>query len=638
MALNRLNGFILSRTGARRILASVSLSANFFVSAPVKAAPAPEAYQNQIVPALKTYCYKCHGLEKTKGGVDLVQFKHPADLLKDPKVWRIVMQKIRDREMPPDDKPQPPEEERNSLVGILRDTLDDVETAQKPVDPGRVMIHRLNRAEYNYTVQDLFGVYSRPADKFPADGSGGGGFDNDADTLFIPPVLMEKYLEAAAEVVTTAPRERIFIDQPGFFKTQRGAARSIAAYYAARAFRRPVAKAEIDRLLQLYDRAMAKKASYEQSVQAMLTAVLVSPNFLFRVESDGSARGAYRISDYDLASRLSYFLWVSMPDDELLRLADLDRLHRPGILETQVRRMLHDPRAKRFADSFAGQWLGVKTLKTTTRPDPDRFPEFNSSLRDAVYQEPVEFFYGLLRENRPVLDLIDSDYTYMNETLARFYKVPGVAGEEMRRVKLRDSNRGGVLGMAGILTLTSYPRRTSPVLRGKWVLEQILGTPPPPPPPGAGGLPADDAPREGLTFRQRLEKHRSKPECASCHKRMDPIGFGLENFDPIGRWRTEQGGQAVDAGGEMSDGMKFHGPVELKRILLADKQEFIRNLTEKLLSYALGRGLEFYDMPTVRRIGRTLESDGCRADTLVLEVAKSFPFQYRRNQPIQAKL
>jgi hypothetical protein len=632
VVLNRPKRPFLSRAPA--ILA---LAAAFSLVRTARALPAAEAYQKQVVPALETFCYKCHGLEKTKGGVNLVQYKEAGDLLKNPKVWQTVLQKLRDREMPPDNKPQPPEEERSKLVDALRSTLNDLEAAQAQSDPGRALIHRLSRAEYNNTVLDLFGVDSHPADNFPADGSGGGGFDNDADTLFLPPILMEKYLEAANDVLAAAARDKILVARPGGFTSERAAARKIAAFFAPLAFRRPVERAEIDRLLGLYDRA-AKKAPFEAGVRAMLTALMVSPNFLFRVETDQDEPGAYRVTDYELASRLSYFLWVSMPDPELFGLARDNRLHRPEVVEAQVRRMLRDPKARRFADSFSGQWLGVKTLKTTARPDPNRFPDFNASLRDAMCQEPVEFFYGLLRDNRPVLDLISSDYSYLNETLARFYGVPEVTGPQMRLVKLSDPNRGGVLGMAGILTLTSYPQRTSPVLRGKWVLEQILGAPTPPPPPGAGGLPADDRPKEGLTFRQRLEKHRSKPECASCHKRMDPIGFGLENFDPIGRWRANQAGQPVDSGGEMSDGTKFHGPVELKRILLDDKEDFIRTLTEKALSYALGRGLEPYDAPAARRIAAALEKDGCRADTLILEAAKSFPFQYRRNKPTEAKL
>jgi hypothetical protein len=251
-----------------------------------------------------------------------------------------------------------------------------------------------------------------------------------------------------------------------------------------------------------------------------------------------------------------------------------------------------------------------------------------------MVREPIEVFQTILRENSSLLGLVDSDYTYLNEELAKHYGISGVAGPEMRRVALTDRNRGGILGMGGILTLTSYPRRTSPVLRGKWVLEEILGAPPPPPPPMVKSLPQDDKPKEGLTFRQQLEKHRTDPNCASCHKRMDPLGFGLENFDAIGRWRTEIGGQPVDASGVMVTGEEFKGPAELKQLLLGRHEEFVRNLTEKMLSYALGRGLEYYDTPIVRQIARDVAQSGFRSTVLIMEIVKSYPFQYRRNNPV----
>jgi hypothetical protein len=250
-----------------------------------------------------------------------------------------------------------------------------------------------------------------------------------------------------------------------------------------------------------------------------------------------------------------------------------------------------------------------------------------------MFRETITFFHALLRDDRSLLDLIDADYTFLNGELARHYGIEGVAGPQMRRVALKDGRRGGVLTMASVLTLTSYPQRTSPVLRGKWVLDEILGTPPPPPPPNAGGLPAEDAPKEGLTFRQRLEKHREKPECASCHRRMDPIGFGLENFDGIGRWRDAIGGTPVDASGDLATGETFTGPAELKKHLLARRQEFVRNVAEKMLAYALGRGVEPYDIPAVRKITAAVEKNGYRTETLVREIVMSYPFRYRRDEP-----
>ncbi|RYD82211.1 MAG: DUF1588 domain-containing protein, partial [Verrucomicrobiaceae bacterium] len=281
-----------------------------------------------------------------------------------------------------------------------------------------------------------------------------------------------------------------------------------------------------------------------------------------------------------------------------------------------------------FAESFASQWLRTKELHDLVNPAPDRFPQYTPQLRQAFYAESVEFFHALLRENHPLTDCLDADYTYANETLAMFYGIPGVSGEEMRRVALTDRNRGGVLGMGGVLTLTSYPRRTSPVLRGKWVMEEILGTPPPPPPPNVSTQSVERR-EKGLTFRQQLEQHREDPRCAGCHARMDPLGFGLENFDPIGAYRTESRGTSVDASGQMISGEKFVGAAALKQLLLQRKDEFTRNITQKMLAYALGRGLEAPDWWPVRQISRAVAKDGYRTQTLVLEITKSIPFQYR---------
>jgi hypothetical protein len=446
---------------------------------------------------------------------------------------------------------------------------------------------------------------------------------------------MERYLDAAEQILTAAKPESIFVAKPGALISRRSAARKIIEHHAARAFRRPVRRAEVDHLLEVYESATRSGASHESAVKLALKAILVSPNFVFRIELDRGSSEPYRLNDYELASRLSYFIWSSMPDDQLFNLAKQDKLHKPEVLEKQVRRMLGDPKGKVLAQNFASQWLRVRDLKTTAQPDLNRFKTYTLELRDAMYEEAVEFFYSLLKQDGNLLHLIDADYTYVNETLAKHYGIEGVRGEEMQRVALKDPNRGGVIGMAGVLTLTSYPLRTSPVLRGKYVLEELLGTPPPPPPPMVKSLPPDDRPRDGLTLRQRLEKHRENPDCAACHKRMDPLGFGLENFDAIGRWRTETAGTPVDASGVMTTGEKFTGPAELKKVLLSRKDDFVRNLSEKMLAYALGRGLEFTDTPAVRKIAKTLAAEGCRSSTLILEVVKSYPFQYRRDNPAQ---
>jgi hypothetical protein len=595
-------------------------------------------YAKDIHSLIENYCLKCHGPEKPKGGVNLSTFTNIACVKADPRTWQTVLTQLRERNMPPQNKPQPKTEERTRLIDWIEVTLDSIDDSQLARDPGRKIIHRLSQFEYNNTVRDLLGVDTRPADKFPPDGGGGGGFDNNADTLFIPPILMEKYLVAAGEILESAKPGRIFIAKPAFLMSKRSAARQILEYFAHRAFRRPVEKDELEDLLGLYDRAGKRGENHESGVKLALKAILVSPNFLFRIEANRSTTEPYRINDYELATRLSYFLWSSMPDDNLLAVAAQKRLHEPKVLEAEIQRMLQSPKAKAFAENFATQWLRVKELKTSAQPDTRRFPEFTAELRDAMYAEPVEFFHSLLRGNRSLLEFIDSDYTFVNADLARHYGIEGVEGRQFQRVKFSDRNRGGLLGMAGVLTLTSYPLRTSPVLRGKWVLEEILGSPPPPPPPLIKSLPRDDKPKDGLTLRQRLEKHREDVTCAACHKRMDPLGFGLENFDAIGRWRTEIADQPVDASGEMTTGEKFSGPVELKQILLDRKNEFARNVIEKMLAYALGRGLEIHDMPTVREITKTLAKDGYHAGTLVVEIVKSYPFQYRRNNPIQLTL
>ncbi len=612
------------------LTAWVTVAAWALITCSTVTAETGPVFAKDILPLVNTYCIKCHSDKKAKGDVNLETFKDEAAIRHAPKTWETVCRQLADRTMPPQDKPQPTSEDREKMIQWVRHMLDTLDDSNMPKDPGRVVIHRLSRLEYNNTIRDLFGVDTKPADKFPTDGGGGGGFDNNADTLFVPPILMEKLLGAATEILDQTKPERLFLFQPGPKLTKHNAARKVVEHFGTRIFRRPLEKAEAERYLTVFDAADKSGDTYEEAVKQSLKAMLISPNFVFRVEAERNLTTAYQISDYELASRLSYFLWSSMPDEELFSLAQLKRLHEPKVIEAEVHRMLLDPKAKAFAENFMTQWLGVKTLKTTTQPDLRRFPNYTISLRDAMYTEPVEFFRSLMLENTSILQLLDADYTFLNEELAKHYGISGVQGPDFRRVKLTDRSRGGVLSMGGVLTLTSYPQRTSPVLRGKWVLEEILGAPVPPPPPNVGGLPANDAPKDGLSFRQRLEEHRKKPECSSCHNRMDPIGFGMENFDAVGRWRTDIAKQPVDSSGVMTDGKKFQGPAELKQILLGRKDEFVRNLSERMLAYAMGRGLEYYDIPTVRKITTTLSKEDYRLSTLIIEIVKSYPFQYRR--------
>ncbi|WP_422928702.1 DUF1592 domain-containing protein [Singulisphaera sp. PoT] len=615
---------------SKRVLTALTLCSAFSVFCPGAGAAEPTAFDKEVKPVLEKHCIGCHGALKAKAGIDLSRFKDEAEAKQDPELWTRVADAIHERTMPPKGRRKLLDAEVVRSTEIIEAMLESIEGVQ---DPGRGPIQRLTREQYNNTIRDILGVDTRPADAFPTDGGGGAGFDNNASTLFVPPILMEKYLAAATDVLGKADPGRYLVARPDETTPKDEAARRCIERFASRAFRRPSTSQEVDRLLQLFKLADGRGRPFEESVRLALRAVLVSPSFLFLVEQDQPGDTPYRVSEYELASRLSYFLWSSMPDDALFDLAAKGMLHEPAVLEAQVKRMLADPKSRALAKNFAGQWLRVNILPTIDGPDRGIFPDDSPQFREAMAEEAIAFFHALLRDDRPVLDLIGADYTYLNEAMAKHYGIEGVTGPDFRRVELKDPNRGGVLGMAAILTLTSYPQRTSPVLRGKWVLEEILGTPPPPPPPNVKVLSPEGGPVDGKTFRQRLEMHRGKAECASCHAKLDPLGFGLERFDPVGRLRDKVGGLDVDDSGELASGEKFRGAAELKKILKEQKRDlFVRNLTRRMLSYALKRGVEFYDANAVREIDGALADHEYRSTVLVSEIVKSYPFQYRRNE------
>jgi mono/diheme cytochrome c family protein len=407
--------------------------------------------------------------------------------------------------------------------------------------------------------------------------------------------------------------------------------RKILATLAQRAYRRIVSAAELAELTQFVDLARADGRSVEQGIALALQALLVSPHFLFHVESDpglANASQVHRITDVELASRLSYFIWSSLPDDQLLSAALRGRLHEPEVLDAQVKRMLRDAKASALAENFAGQWLEIRNLDSIA-PDPDKFPAWRPELRDAMKTETQRFFEWILSNNRPIVEFIDAKYTFANELLAGYYGIDGVKGPEFRRIALPSSERGGILGHASVLSVSSYPTRTSPVIRGKYVLQNILGAAPPPPPPDVPAL-DEQAVATTASLRQQLEMHRANSVCASCHARMDPLGFGLENYDAIGRWRTADGGQPVDASGVLPSGEAFSTPAQLRQIIKGMLPDFARCLTEKMLTYALGRGLHSYDKPTVRTITKRLAASGYGLQTLVQEIVRSVPFRSRR--------
>ena len=576
------------------------------------------------------YCVSCHGNRRPKAGINLSKVDSELALVKDPDLAERISEAMTDRSMPPKNKPQPSEAERQVFGDQIEHALNSLNNLR---DPGPSVIQRLTRRQYNNTIRDLLGVDTKPADAFPSDGGGGGGFDNNASTLFVPPILMEKYLAAATQVLDQADPKRWKVATPDDKLSKDAAARKCVETFATKAFRRPANSQEVDRLMGLFSRADRRGEPFNRAVKLALRAVLVSPHFLFLVEKDQPGSAPYRVSEYELASRMSYFLWSSMPDDELFRLAENKTLSKPDVLEAQVQRMLKDPKSRAFATDFGAQWLRVDTLASAAEPDRGRYPSYNATLRDAMSEEAIQFFHALMKNNAPVTDLIDAKYTYLNENLAKHYGIEGVKGSEFRKVEMKDANRGGVLGMAAILTLTSYPQRTSPVLRGKWVLEELLGTPPPPPPNNVKVLPPDDHPKGDETFRKRLEAHRKDPNCASCHSKLDPLGFGLESFDAIGRWRTEIGGKPVDASGKLTTGEDFTGPAQLKKILIDSKKDlFVKNLVSRMLSYGVRRGVEYYDTATIRQIATALEQKGYKSTVLVAEIVKSYPFGYRRNE------
>ena len=458
-------------------------------------------------------------------------------------------------------------------------------------------------------------------------------FNSDGDrNLFVHWIEVHGPLGTAAPPMPEAHRRVIPVPvKPGEEKAQ---ARALLQRFASRAWRRPATAEEAERLARLVDLVMADGENFETGMQVALQAALSSPNFLFRWELDDrpdEASGARALGGYALASRLSYFLWSSMPDEKLFALAADGSLVKPEILKREALRLLADPRSEAFIKNFSGQWLQTRNLETL-EPDPEVFPEFDEELRSAMQRESELFFQSFVREDSPLLGLIDSDFTFINERLARHYGIDGVKGQQFRKVALRpEDQRGGILGQAGVLTLTSHATRTSPVVRGKWVLEQLLGTPPPPPPPDVPELEETKAAAATASLRERLEMHALSPDCAGCHAKMDPIGFALENFDAIGRWRDLDGKFPIDTSGTLPGGVKIDGPASLKKEI-AGRGDFLRTLSERMLTYSIGRGTEFYDRKVIDAITARLQDAGPRFSVLLTEIVVSDPFRLRKEE------
>ena len=426
----------------------------------------------------------------------------------------------------------------------------------------------------------------------------------------------------------TPSRRKIFVCRPATAATESACAKTILATLARRAYRQPVADADLQRLLGFYQEGR-RDGSFDTGIQTALQRILASPKFVFRAERDPETvapGAAYRLTDLELASRLSFFLWSSIPDDELLRVAEQGRLRTPAVLNQQVRRMLADKKSSALVVNFAGQWLQLRNLRNMM-PNSEEFPDFDDNLRQALQREAELFVESIVREDRSALDLLSADYTYVNERLARHYKMPGIYGSHFRRVPVSDERRG-LLGKGGVLMVTSHVDRTSPVARGKWILDNLLGAPPPPPPADVPPFPEGEE-SKSKTVRERMEQHRANPVCASCHRVMDPLGFALENFDAVGAWRTKDGGQPIDVSGQLADGTQVNGAAMLRQALLNRPDLVVTTLTEKLMTYGVGRGIGYADMPTVRTIVRDAASNQYRFSSLVLGIVNSKPFQMR---------
>lgn len=701
--------------------------------------------------------------------MDFLKAESAKDIESNRRMWRSVAAQLRNRTMPPMAS-KLSEDDRLQIAAWVEERLRQTACSAGEF-AGSVPPRRLNRREYRNTIRDLLGVDLNVSEIFPADESAGAGFDTFGESLYIPPMLVERYMEAANRVLdrvivtrplqrlirstdmepripenpgkpgrTLAPGDEFSFDLPIFVEgdydlrfnierpvrqpfelelkidgvsrakldyrrdlnggsTTRGyratldrgvhritigaapdytvhlfrfiveqappdappdknvlhyrlfglepgeypvdaraAARGILANFLPKAFRRPVEPSEIERFLALYDRAAERGDPYEERIKLALKAVLVSPHFLFRVENRATTPGIRPIGQYEIASRLSYFLWSTMPDAELMSLARQGRLQDPEVLRRQVARMLDDPRSRAFASAFIGQWLGTQEIGGRVVPLLTELqnyytPDVAADLR----QEPALLMHYIVSENRSLLDLLDGNYTFMTERLARYYqvegKVQGLDGDTFRRVEWPDNRRGGILGFASVLAMTSHYKEPSPVLRGAWVLEKLLGTPIPSPPPDVPALDQSAKEEAKLTLREMLERHRADPSCNTCHNLMDPIGFGLENFDWMGRWReVDLHGKPIDASGTLPSGESFNGPLELRKVLMNRKDDFVYHLTGKVLGYALGRSLQDGDQCTIQRISEALKQENYSARILIREIVLSTPFRNSQSE------
>jgi hypothetical protein len=588
---------------------------------------------------LKGHCQTCHQGPMPAAGFDIAQIGSATTIQSEATRWNRVALRVRNGEMPPKGAPVPPPDQREQFTNWAAASLRAAGCAAGAM-PGPAGIRRLNRDEYAATVRDLLDIQVDLTSSLPADGAGGEGFDNAGETLFLSPLLAEKYMKAARFAMDAAAkefksREKLLVARPGNGISAEQAALEILKAFLPRAFRRPVTQDDVAQYLALFRAARKQGQPFEPAILFTMQAVLVSPRFLFLAEPPNTSGDIRRIDQYSLASRMSYFLLGSMPDELLSDLAAAGKLHEPAVVQELLPRMLRREQALEFSKRFVDQWLRIRLLDTDKAPDAKLFPAWTTDeeMRSDIRLQPAIFFHEILKRNLSILNLIDSSQTVATRKLARHMgetiTFTGDAQQPQWVELPKASTRGGLLGMPAVLAVSSYPYRTSPVLRGAWILESILGTPPPPPP---GDVPAlekqasADAPK---SVREMLTQHRASAACATCHSRIDPLGFALENYDFIGRWRDQDAGKPIDNRGELPDGTIVAGPQNLKAELLHRKDLFVHNLTAKMLGYALGRGLTPQDSCTVDRIVAELRENDYRAQKLVELIVLSEPFQYQ---------
>lgn len=613
-----------------------------------------ESFEKDILPLLKTHCFECHGEDSPDGDLNLSRYTDGKKAARRRSTWQRVGKRVRLGEMPPEDSPQLTDEQKSQLrIWIESRPREDVcgsianEETQKWY-PGYVMSRRLTATEYKNALRDLLQIPINPNWNLPSDGAGGEGFDTAGDALFTSPIHIERYLSIASKVIDSiifapsdadtevsatfaAARTRLLGNLENSSNPQTDQIRSALRRFANRAWRRDVKEDELDRLIAIYHATLSddSDATEETTLSAIaqpLKAILISPHFLFVVETESEAGGIQKLTPYQLATRLALLLWSSIPDDALLQKANANQLQTPEQLNAELTRMLADPKSETLGSNFGMQWLGLTQFQRNIRPDTELFPEYNEQLASDLAHEAAYTVADIFRANRSVLELIDSKGAYINGNLAKHYDLDLPSDAPWQRV-LTDQ-RGGVITLGAVLANTSYPRRTSPVLRGRWMIEEVLGDRVPPPPEDVPAL-EDAHVSQAATLRERLEEHRKNPKCAVCHNRMDPLGFGLENYDALGRWREEDRGTQIDASGKLPSGKEFNGSAELKSILMERSSDFETHFIKKLLGFALGRELNRYDECVVTDVTKQLDANGHGARVILETIINSFPFQHR---------